>query len=259
MLLKKYIKHTLFFEREKYDKFALDERENILNTRNEVFLDTLENFIKNPYYCYYDFIKKMILPEMTVLEIGAGTGNHTGPVINTGAKLTILDYSNESLINCKLKYPTVVGVVCANMENIPIESNSFDFIVASGSISYGNFQKITNEIFRLLKPGGGIILVDSLNSNLAYKLNRFRHIFQGKRTLASVFRIPAIRRIESMSTKFTESEIKFYGSYLWLVLPIKIVFGSKVANSINNFLEMKFPSNKIAFKFVIACKGFKNH
>ena len=45
-------------------------------------------------------------------------------------------------------------LVCANMEDIPIESNSFDFIVASGSISYGDFEKVTNEIFRLLKPGG---------------------------------------------------------------------------------------------------------
>ena len=146
MQLKKYIKHTFLFERKKYDKFAINERKNILNAGNEVFLDTLENFIKNPYLCYYDFIKKMILPEMKVLEIGDETGNHTGPVINTGAKVTILDYSKESLINCKLKYPTVVEMVCANMENIPIESNSFDFIVASGSISYGNFQKITNEI-----------------------------------------------------------------------------------------------------------------
>ena len=91
---------------------------------------------------------------MTVLEIGAGTGNHTGPVISTGAKVTLLDYSNTSLLNCKSKYPTVAELVCANMEDIPIESNSFDFIVASGSISYGDFEKVTNEIFRLLKPGG---------------------------------------------------------------------------------------------------------
>jgi hypothetical protein len=92
---------------------------------------------------------------------------------------------------------------------------------------------------------------------LAYRLNRFRHIFQGDRTLVSIFRIPTIRKIEAISNKFVEFQIKFYGSYLWLVLPLKIVFGSNVANSINNYLEMKFPSNKNAFKFVIACSGFK--
>jgi len=259
MRRKKYLHHTFFFEKAKYDKFALNERKNILNSRSEVFLDTLEEYIRNPYLCYYDFIKKMILPEMTVLEIGAGTGNHTGPLINTGAKVTVLDYSNESLLNCKLKYPTVFKIVCANMEDIPIESNSFDFIVASGSMSYGNFQKITTEIFRLLKPEGGLILVDSLNNNFAYRLNRFRHVFQRKRTLASVFRILTIRKIESISNNFRESEIKFYGSHLWLVLPIKIAFGSTVANKMNNYLEMRFPSDKNAFKFVIACKGFKNY
>jgi ubiquinone/menaquinone biosynthesis C-methylase UbiE len=259
MRLQKYIKHTLLFEKAKYDKFALNERKNILNSRNEVFLDTLEDYIINPYLCYYDFIQKMILPEMTVLEIGAGTGNHTSPLINTGAKVTLLDYSNESLLNCKLKYPTVVKTVCANMENIPIQSNSFDFIVASGSMSYGNFQKITAEIFRLLKPEGGVILVDSLNNNLVYRLNRFRHLSQRKRTLTSIFRIPTIRKIELISSKFRESEIKFYGSYLWLVLPVKIAFGSKVANNINNYLEKRFPSNKNAFKFVIACRGFKEY
>lgn len=257
MLIKKYLKHILIFERNKYDKVALKQRKNILNAQDEAFLDSLESYIKYPYLCYYDFIKKTILSDMTVLEIGAGTGTHTGPVISTGAKVTLLDYSNESLVNCKLKYPTVAELVCANMEDIPIKSNSFDFIVASGSISYGDFEKVTNEIFRLLKPGGGIILVDSLNGNLAYRLNRFRHIFQGDRTLASVFRTPNIHEIEAISEKFTESEIKFYGAYLWLVHPLKIVFGSKVANHINNYLEMKFPSNKNAFKFVLACSGFK--
>jgi ubiquinone/menaquinone biosynthesis C-methylase UbiE len=257
MPIKKYLKHTLIFEGNKYDKVALKQRKNILNAQEETFLDTLESYIKYPYLCYYNFIKKRILSDMTVLEIGAGTGNHTGPVISTGAKVTLLDYSNESLVNCKLKYPTVAKLVCANMEDIPIESNSFDFIVASGSISYGDFEKVTNEIFRLLKPGGGIILVDSLNGNLAYRLNRFRHIFQGDRTLASIFRIPTIHKIETISEKFTETEIKFYGSYLWLVYPVKIIFGSKVANHINRYLEMKFPSYKNAFKFVIACNGLK--
>ena len=76
---------------------------------------------------------------------------------------------------------------------------------------------------------------------MAYRLNRFRHIFQGKRTIASIFRIPTIRRIESISNKFTESEIKFYGSYLWLVLPAKIVFGSK---TFSNVLEEIYNNQK---------------
>ena len=257
MLVRKYLKHISIFERKKYDKVAIKQRKNYLISQDLAFLDTLENYVKYPYLCYYDFIQKKIQPEMTVLEIGAGTGNHTGPLISTGAKVTVLDLSNESLVNCKSKYPTVAESVCANMEDIPIESNSFDFIVASGSISYGDFEKVTNEIFRLLKPGGGIILVDSLNGNLAYRLNRFRHIFQRDRTLASIFRIPTMHKIETISEKFTETEIKFYGSYLWLVHPVKIIFGSKVANHINIYLEMKFPSYKNAFKFVIACNGFK--
>ena len=42
MLIKKYLKHALIFERNKYDKVALKQRKNILNAQDEAFLDTLE-------------------------------------------------------------------------------------------------------------------------------------------------------------------------------------------------------------------------
>ena len=52
---------------------------------------------------YYDAIENHIKPGMKVLELGCGTGQHSGKLIEMGANLTVLDISNLSLKICKSK------------------------------------------------------------------------------------------------------------------------------------------------------------
>ena len=43
----------------------------------------------------------------------------------------------------------------ADMEKLPFKNESFDVICSAGSLSYGDNNRVINEIYRVLKLGGG--------------------------------------------------------------------------------------------------------
>ena len=75
-----------------------------------------------------------------------------------------------------------------DMENLPFKNESFDIVICSGSLSYGDHKIVRNEIFRVLNSF--FICIDSLDHNLIYKINRFIHFLRGKRTFERLIAYP---------------------------------------------------------------------
>ena len=205
---------------------------------------------------YYDAIENNIKPEMKVLELGCGTGQHSGKLIEMGANLTVLDISNLSLKICKRKHNQIKDSVCANIEEMPMPDESFDVIVSYGALSYGEPNKVNSEIFRLLKHGGTLIVRDTLNHNFAYKLSRWIEYKFGKRSKSTIEYMPNISRITSIRKRFENSELYFYGSYLWFFYPMSKILGMSIASNANSIAEQIFPSKKKSFGFILICTKF---
>lgn len=75
----------------------------------------------------------------------------------------------------------------ANLENVPFPDESFDSIICRYVYEHmANPQKVTNEFFRLLRPGGRLMVVDSngllinIRSNHYPQLNEFQDNLVGK-------------------------------------------------------------------------------
>ena len=139
-------------------------------------------------------------------------------------------------------------------------SNCFlnDFIVCCNVLSYGSPVVVNNEIYRLLKPGGGLLIMDSLNHNYIYRLNRRIHYYRGNRTKSTLKRVPSIKRIQGFSKRF-ESNICFYfGSYYWIVIPLKFLLGKRIASRFNKIFENIRPSGLSSFKFILVCEKYIN-
>ena len=211
-----------------------------------------------PFDYFYQQIQNLIHKDLSVLEIGAGIGRHSGVILNTGAKLTVNDISAKSLEVLKKTHPSVNSLIIGDMSDLPLKSKSFDAIVSCGSLSYADPKLLDKEIFRLLKDGGLLIVCDSLNHNLIYRMNRFIKYILGKRSLSSALRIPDIDRIESLSLPFNQTRIKFFGSYLWIVNLSKFFLGNKISYKLNSWLEINLPSGKNGFKFILVCQGFSS-
>jgi ubiquinone/menaquinone biosynthesis C-methylase UbiE len=142
----------------------------------------------------------------------------------------------------------------ADMEDLPFKKESFDIICSSGSLSYGDNDIVMEEIYRLLKPQGTVVIVDSLNNNPIYKLNRLLHYYKGNRTKSTLERMPDLNLISKYIKKFGHGEIKFFGSITWAYPILNILLSEKLICKFSNWIDKKFEIKKSAFKFVLKLK-----
>lgn len=244
-------------EKDRYDLKAAMEYKSLEAEKSSNQVSLIAALLNQPYEDYYRRITKNITSTMQVLELGAGTGTHTGILIQTGAAVTALDISPISLNVLREKFHDGVQVVCASMDEIPLPSATYDVIVSAGSLSYVDFQKVSSEIRRLLKNDGMLIVIDSLNHNLIYRTNRFIRFLLKQRSYSTLMRMPTVITIQELKRYFAVSDVKFFGAYLWLLAPISKLLPSIYIHRFNSFLEKNFPSGKNSFKFVLYCKNFK--
>ena len=253
------MKKDKIIERNRYEERA----KNVLNSKVEeekkLGSENILIHLREPYLEYENYIKKYIKPPYKVLEIGSGTGIHTFSILETGAKITATDISRSSLKIVNKKYRSFVEVnklktKVADIEDLPFSDESFDAIASAGSLSYGSRKLVDNEIYRVLKPGGKFICVDSLNNNIIYRLNRFIGYIFGKRSLMTIKNMLTISDINNLEKKYEEIEVRYYGGITFAIPFISKVIGNKKASYFSTYVDRKYNIKKSAFKFVLFAK-----
>jgi len=214
-------------------------------------------YLRAPYEYFESLLKKQLNSDHKVLEIGAGSGQHTEVLIKSGASVTATDISDNSLkvLLKRIKYQlnADVTIKLADMEKLPFEDYSFDCVTSAGSLSYGDNDIVLNEIFRVLKVGGTFICVDSLNHNPVYALNRWIHFLRGSRTKSTLQRMPSLALIKKYEKKFGSCEAEFFGAIVW-ASPMLKIFGHRFARTFIDDFDKIFKIKKSAFKFVMCVK-----
>ena len=118
-------------------------------------------------------------------------------------------------------------------------------------MSYGDNNIVLGEIYRVIRPGGKFICVDSLNNNPIYMLNRYLHYLRGNRSFSTLKRMPSIRYINLLKSKFGVVEVSFFGSITWLSPILKVFLGGEKTYKILNFFDRIVKVEGSAFKFVL--------
>ncbi|MCJ7467592.1 MAG: bifunctional demethylmenaquinone methyltransferase/2-methoxy-6-polyprenyl-1,4-benzoquinol methylase UbiE [Maribacter sp.] len=112
-----------------------------------------------------------------ILDIATGTGDLAINLVATGAEKIIgLDISPGMLAIgknkvLKQKLDPIIEMVLGDSENLPFEKDTFDAVtVAFGVRNFENLQKGLSEIYRVLKPGGAFVVLEtSVPSKKIYK------------------------------------------------------------------------------------------
>ncbi|MBQ0736419.1 bifunctional demethylmenaquinone methyltransferase/2-methoxy-6-polyprenyl-1,4-benzoquinol methylase UbiE [Aquimarina celericrescens] len=112
-----------------------------------------------------------------ILDVATGTGDLAINLSKTGASEIIgLDISTGMLEVGKnkikdKKLDTIIDMVKGDSENLPYQENYFDAItVAFGVRNFENLEKGLSEIYRVLKPGGiFVVLETSVPTKTPYK------------------------------------------------------------------------------------------
>lgn len=99
-----------------------------------------------------------------VLEIGLGQGADSMQIIKRGAIYYGIDLTEESIKRLKERFrlfeQPYKEVVKANAQHIPYEDNFFDVVYSHGVIHHSpEIEKIVSEIYRVLKPGGKVVVM----------------------------------------------------------------------------------------------------
>ena len=104
----------------------------------------------------------------TILDIATGTGDLAINLVQTGAsKIIGLDISAGMLAVGKKKIDeknlsNIIEMVVGDSENLPFDEATFDAItVAFGVRNFENLEIGLSEIYRVLKPGGTLVILET--------------------------------------------------------------------------------------------------
>lgn len=213
--------------------------------------------LRAPYHRYAQCIREAIEEaSCSVLEIGAGTGMFSATAVATGARVVATDISMSSLelLRRRLCDPHNLETRVADMEALPFEDAAFDVVLCAGSLSYGDNDTVMNEIFRVLKPGGRFVCVDSLDHNPVYRFNRWIQYLRGRRTRSTIARMPTLRLIRTYETRFGRVQTRFFGAITWLAPLLGVFLSPARVGMICDRFDAAFKISRSAFKFVMVAE-----
>jgi demethylmenaquinone methyltransferase/2-methoxy-6-polyprenyl-1,4-benzoquinol methylase len=99
-------------------------------------------------------------PGMKILDIAAGTGSSSRPLVDKGAEVTALDFS-YGMIEQGRKQNKNINFVQGDALKLPFEDNSFDVTTISfGLRNTSNTDKALKEALRVTKDGGRIVVAE---------------------------------------------------------------------------------------------------
>ena len=139
------------------EKHRYDNRANIfLDSNNPYHFDKIPTYLNAPYQYYFHLLEENS-GQSKLLEIGAGMGENTNSLLDMPFKVTSTDISSKSVEVMKSRFSKYsnFSAEVADMEKPPFNNESFDVVCSAGSLSYGDNDVVMNEIYRVLKKGGG--------------------------------------------------------------------------------------------------------
>lgn len=246
-------------EHDRFDARARRELESFSTDKMAILgSQQFPEYLREPYYFFESVLKNKLKGDHRILEIGAGSGLHTVVLVESGARVVATDISPNSLKLLEYRFMRhkniYVETKVADMENLPFEDESFDFIVCAGSLSYGDNDVVIENIYKKLKFNGCFICVDSLNNNYIYRLNRFIHFFFKRRSYSTLQNMPSLKLIEKYRERFAKTDVEFFGSLCWIVPILRFFMRDEsialFLNKFDRFIEVKAS----AFKFVMICR-----
>ncbi|CAB4331109.1 unannotated protein [freshwater metagenome] len=109
-------------------------------------------------------------PGIKILDIAAGTGASTRPLVDSGADVIAVDFS-AGMINVGKKRNKDIKFVQGDALNLPFEDNSFDVTTISfGLRNTSNINLALKDALRVTKVGGRIVIAEfSHPSNFLFR------------------------------------------------------------------------------------------
>jgi ubiquinone/menaquinone biosynthesis C-methylase UbiE len=121
---------------------------------------------------------RFLLPALRVADLGCGDGTVTAEIAGWAAEIIAVD-CNEALLNQARERTSGFGNIkfrLESMEELSLEDQSVDLALFSQSLHYlGDPEPALREAFRILVPGGRILILDLLMHRETWVLSQLHH------------------------------------------------------------------------------------
>jgi len=238
-------------ERIHYDK----EFEKIKLEDGDMFVD--DQWLVD-YHRYHAFALRELgdIKGKKVLNIGAGGlggGKNTSWLAKQGAFVSGIDITEVGLSIAKqiANFNVVtVDLRLESAENMSFPSEYFDLILSYGVIHHLNIETAIRELFRHLKKGGKLIVVEPWNGNPFFRFAR-NHLWYPQKNRTKFERALNKEDLKVFLRYFAEHKIVFFElvasfTRVFRLIPIKFIreIIINTCNKIDDFILKAFPFMK---------------
>lgn len=214
------------------------------------------------YSFLYELVKENCANKM-VLDYGCGAGIHLENIARISGSAIGVDLSKKS-INAASERIKKAGLenkakaIIMDCEKLGFKDNSFDVVFDGGTFSSLDLDIALKEIYRVLKPSGIVIGIETFGHNPITNFKRSINRRTGKRTSWAADHILKINDFEKIKKYFNKVEVSYYGVVSWAAYPFaNLFFGPtfiKFLEFFDKILLAVFPflkkySFKVVFKF----------
>ena len=163
------------------------ERERAAHTEDDVLLRAHQLKDRFPHIRKYRSLVALLdsmdqylrnAKGMKVLDLGCGNGERSLSLLEYGAEVCGIDISTVYVGNCT-EAALAAGHDASRFEfeamdahQLTYEDNTFDMVIGNGILHHLDLKVSTDEIKRVLKPGGRSIFVEPLSANPLLKVFR---------------------------------------------------------------------------------------
>ena len=146
------------------------------------------------------------------LDLGCGRGEVSVQMALVGAVVTGIDVSRESLARAqtlaqKHGVGDRVALDTGTAEARAFDDNSFDLAVCAGLMSFVDFDRTAAELSRVTRPGGTVVILDTLGHNPIARMGRKRRLVHGETTHFQVENIMTCDHIDRLRAHFGSVEV----------------------------------------------------
>lgn len=246
-------------------KQSFDSKQYQKKSQNEINLSddeiikhgatTYPPYLRSPYNFFEIFIKNNLKRNSRVVDVCCGNGKHSIISAKCGGDVLGVDIVKSSIDIAKKKaelngVSSNTSFIVSDVLSLPLENNSVDVITCLGSLSYLDCDKFLDEAERILKIDGILIIVDSLDKNIIYKLNRLIQVLSFRRSLSTFRRMPNQKTLNKIESKFPNTSFYYFNLFVWIAPILKPFISPIKLKRIIDYLDKRFIFfTSFAFKF----------
>ncbi len=159
-------------------------------------------------------------PGVWALDVGCGPGAYIQPLLDRGFKVAAVDQAPEMVKqareNYDPRYDSDVIVGLGNAESLPFPPMKFKVIICIALMHYVDDEvKAANELYRLLQPGGTLILVVDNKKDLSDSIDilmrsrrLFRRLFAKLRSRKTTGSGAQVDKLEPLKRPYSPKEFR---------------------------------------------------